>query len=206
MEIRNIKSGCSDLGLVAGRRGRADDGVRAGKEPAAAGGQVRGPVLVARWDCGPQMQPPHRLRGVSWANNPYQRVSDCLGLGPRTSYRPSPGKCPNCTHVGVLHAILASSKVRVHTRLCEYMHGFPGLCPDSWLRNAALAIIWSPHQLLKPVHTHPSPGATSRLRRSRQDFACAKLQRILPRLHRLRSAESKIRSGQRGGTKRGATQ
>lgn len=53
------------------------------------------------------------------------------------------------------------------------------------------------------LSTHvPPEGSTSRLRWSRQDFACVKLQRILPRLHRLHSLESMIGSGQRRHLKR----
>lgn len=170
----------------------------------ATGGQVRGPVAVARWHRDSQMQPLHRCHGGSWANNPGQCVSNSPGLGPLTSYGRFPGKCPNGTHLCV-HTF-ASTKVCVHTTLQMYSRiprsipGFPAKehCSGYYL-------VTSQTEQTCP-HTSFPEGATFRLRWSRQDFACAKLQRILPRLRTLRSAESKIRSGQRGGTKRGATQ
>lgn len=49
-------------------------------------------------------------------------------LNPWTSHGPSLGKCPNCTHLTCTH-ILTNTNVRVHTRLCKCIHGFPGPCP-----------------------------------------------------------------------------
>lgn len=154
--------------MVAGWQGRAANAVRAEKEPEAARGQVRGPVAgqVGSWSPkGSRCTVATRFLGqTTWAS-----VFQILWvLDPFTRYRPSPGKCANCTHLGVFHAILKFESTRTHTTL----GGFPGRIPG----YGTLALIWSPHQLRNPVHTNPSPGATSRLRWSRQDFAGAKRQ------------------------------
>lgn len=123
-------------------------------------------------------------------------------LDPWTRCGPFPGKCPNCT-VRCTH-ILTSTKVM-------YTHDFVNIFTDSrpvpgFLTMERCPIIWSPHQRHKHAHTRSSPRGHIPPKWSRQDFACAELQRILPHLRRRRSAESKIRSGQRGGTQRVATQ
>lgn len=86
----------------------------------------------------------------------------------------------------------------MHARIPRPVPGF--LAMERWLlpgHPTSCAIL----------STHiPPQGQHLALRWSRQDFAGAKQQRIWPRLHRLRGAWSEIRSGPRGGTKRGATQ
>lgn len=83
--------------------------------------------------------------------------------------------------------------MRTHTTL----GGFPGR--NSWVRNAGFIHVTPPAAQSCP---HKSlPRATSRLRWSRQDLPGQSGNESGPRLHRLLGAESKIRSGQRGGTK-----
>lgn len=82
--------------------------------PVAAEEQVRGPIPVARWVRGPQMQllPCHHR--ASWANNPGQHVSNFLSLEPLDQLRTFPRKMSKlyplkCTH------ILTSMKIRICT-------------------------------------------------------------------------------------------
>lgn len=126
--------------MVAGWQGRAADAVRAEKEPAAARGQVRGPVAgqVGSWSPkGSRCTVATRFLGqTTWAS-----VFQILWvLDPFTRYRPSPGKCANCTHLGVFHAILKFESRRTHTTL----GGFPGQCPNSWVRNAGSYLVTPP--------------------------------------------------------------
>lgn len=119
-------------------------------------------------------------------------------FNPWTSYGPSPGKCPNCTHLVYTHSYeYESTGVHMILQYSRISRPIPRFlanerCPGCYLVTSC-----------SNLSTHgPPEGCTSRLRCSRQDFACVKLQRILLRLHRLHSLESKIGSGQRRHLKR----
>lgn len=144
----------------------------------------------------------HALSLGFFGKQPRSAVSNSPGLRPLDQMRTFPRKCPNCT-VRCTH-ILTSTKVM-------YTHDFVNIFTDSrpvpgFLTMERCPIIWSPHQQHKHAHTRSSPRGHIPRKWSQQDFACAELQRILPHLRRRRSKESKIRSGQRGGTQRVATQ
>lgn len=196
VRIPNLESGCSKA--VGSLREGGTDRLRSGAQKSLwpPGGW---PTVQPLWPGG--VLDPKGSRCPVAAGSLGQIIQAQLfwALNPWTSYGPSPGKCPSCT-VRCTH-ILTSTKVRVHTRLCKCIRGFPGPSPGARLSHAALAITGPPHGWRKPVHTHPLPRGHIRPEMDPAGLSGSKLQRILPRLRRLHSAESRIRSGQKRGTK-----
>lgn len=152
VRIPNLESGCSKA--LGSLREGGTDRLRSGAQKSLwpPGGW---PTVQLLWPGG--VLDPKGSRCPVAAGSLGQIIQAQLfwALNPWTSYGPSPGKCPSCT-VRCTH-ILTSTKVRVHTRLCKCIRGFPGPSPGARLSHAALAITGPPHGWRKPVHTHPLP-------------------------------------------------